>query len=98
MHLENGLLASGVEGWPSGEALEQHAPERVQIAPMVDVGGPLDLLGAHVAGGPYHEPRLGQTVHPGRLDGPGDAEIDQYGTGFRQHDVLRLHVAVNNPL
>ena len=64
-------------GWP-GQALEEHAAERVEVAPVVDLLQGGDLLGTHVRGGADGDSRAGQPVLARRRHSAGDAEVEEY--------------------
>ena len=79
MELEHHRLVSVDEGRLARQALEEHAPERVEIAPVVDLLEGGDLLRAHVRGGADGDTRTGETVLPRRRNRPSDTEVEQHG-------------------
>ena len=88
---------------PAGQHLEQHAPERPDVRPRIDVPA-RHLLRAHVAGGADDEADLGDrldgllrvALHRRRL---GEAEVDElHLTPGREHHVRRLEIAVDHAL
>ncbi len=77
--------------------LVEHAPQRVQVAPPVEVPFSRSLLRTHVLHGvPTAIPVSVSLLAAGRADRPGDAEVGHHGVAALQQDVLRLDVAVND--
>ncbi len=100
MAVEHGDLAiAGERGLP-GQALDQHAAQRVDVGPAVHRLAP-DLLGRHVIDGPHELAGLGQRG-PVRHS-PDQPEVGQVHVlgprclALGQQDVRRLHVAVDQP-
>ena len=88
---------------PAGQHLVEHAAERPDVRPRVDVPA-RHLLRAHVAGGADDEADLGDrldgllhvALHRRRL---GEAEVDElHLTPGREHHVRRLEIAVDHAL
>ena len=78
----------------AGEALEQHAAERVEVGAGVGVAR-AQRLGRHVQRGPGDLARCGQLVVRGLL---GEAEVTQVDVVALRHEgVGRLDVAVDEP-
>ena len=61
-------------------------------------GLPTSLLRAHIRGRSQREARLGESLAPGQIQRPGDAEIGYDGALAFQQDVLRLDVSVDDAL
>ena len=80
----------------ANEQLVQHAREAVLIAPPIDLRRARRLLRAHVGGRADDRPGLGQRLLVGVIDRARDAEIRDHGRAVRQHDVVRLDVAVHH--
>ena len=59
---------------------------------------PHRLLRAHVRGRAQSQARLGQSLAPGQVQRPGDAEIGDDGALAFEQDVLRLDVSVDDAL
>ena len=78
------------------EHLVQHAAERVQVAPSVQLPAGAGLLRAHVRGGAEREPGLGQPVLAGGGDGARDPEVRHDRLVAFQQDVFRLDIAVDD--
>ncbi len=95
MRLEHGELGVPCEGRPAGEAVEDHAAERVDVGARVDRAS-FDLLGRGVVGRPEEEagPR-----RRGRAHGLREPEVAQVDMTVRlgEEDVRRLHVPVHEP-
>ncbi len=66
--------AAPFDEWTTGAKLEQHRTDRIQIGSHVDFVAE-DLLGRHVASGPFHLPCAGALG--GAADDVGDAEVGQ---------------------
>ena len=77
-------------------ALEEHAAERVDVAPVVDLLERGDLLGAHVGGGADRDPGAGEPVAARGRHRSRDAEIEEDRPLRTEDDVLRLHVPVDD--
>ena len=88
-------VGRSIEGLLAGEDLVADDGERVLIGPAIDLQ-PLGLLRRHVVRSPDDRAGPGElrsTLHRLR-----DAEVGKHHpTVFVQHDVGRLHVAVNDP-
>jgi hypothetical protein len=83
----------------AGEHLEEHASERVDVAPAVEFAVAYDLFRAHVARRPDQEPRAGQPGVPrGCADGPRDPEVGDECAPVMRQDVPRLDVAMHDAL
>ena len=82
----------------TGQHLEQHAPEAVDVGPRVELAAADRLLGAHVAGGPHRLTGLRERQCAGGADRARDPEVGDDGVVARQQNVLGLDVAVNDPL
>ena len=80
------------------EHLVQHGCERVHVAARVDAAIARRLLGAHVLRRAEREPRLREAIAAGLLHRERDAEVRQHRLAFLDQDVLRLDVAVHEPL
>ncbi len=78
------------------EHLVQHAPETVDVAPLVHAGTRRALLGAHVARRPHCDPRPSQLLPSRRRDRSRDSEIRHYRMPRLEQDVLRLDVAMHD--
>ena len=78
--------------------LVQHAAESVDVAPRVDRRLTQGLLGRHVGGRADGEPGRRQLRGRGTAHGAGDAEVGHHGVAALQQDVLRLDIAVNEPV
>ena len=83
---------------PAGQHFVAGDAERIEIAARIDAA-PLNLLGTHVERRPERDANLRQ---PDRLPfarDPRQAKIgDFHLAGLGQHDVLRLDIAVDDPL
>ncbi len=91
------LLGGGPDEWRlAREHLVQHAADRVEIAPSVQLPGGGGLLRAHVGGSAEGEPRLGQAVLAGSRDGARHPEVGHDRFLSLQQDVFRLDVAVDD--
>ena len=76
--------------------LVQDHPERVDVRARVHLLA-FDLLGRHVRGSADHAAGRRQTVLV--VDELGDAEVEDLGfAAIGDEDVVRLQVAVNNPV
>ncbi len=95
MELEHDRLVSVDERRLARQALEEHAPERVEIATVIDLLESGDLLRAHVGRGADGNPRAREAILPRRRNRPSDTEVEQHGPMRRENDVLRLDVAVD---
>ena len=92
----------------TGEHLEQHAAERVDVGAGIDIGEPARLLGRHVARGPDRDPRRGHQVVGLEVVGQHlvvlaahlrHAPVEHVGLAeVAEHDVLGLEVAVHDPV
>jgi hypothetical protein len=91
-------LALALERSLAGEALEEHAAERVDVRPRVDRRA-LDLLGRDVRDRADERPLPREAVDRGEV--PGQTEVAQVGVLARfrllHEDVARLDVAVDEP-
>ena len=79
-----------------GEAVKEHAPERVDVGAGVDRADPAGLLGCHVERRPHDHAGRGERILAVVL---GDPEVDELGLLDRsvdQHDVRGLDVAVDD--
>ena len=85
------------EGRLTRQQLVEDAGEAVLVGPGVDLAFAFGLLGTHVGGGPHAQPGPGQPVAGRDAHGPRDAEVRDQGVALREQDVLRLHVAMNQP-
>jgi hypothetical protein len=83
--------------WTPGDHLVEHARQRVHVAPGVELTLPGRLLGTHVENGSERQAGLGEAI-VARLGRPRDAEIGDQGLAIPQQNVLRLDVAVEDPL
>jgi hypothetical protein len=91
----HGVLAR--ERRPPGDALEEHAAEREDVGPGVDLALAARLLRRHVAGGAEQAPGA-RGRDPARV--PGDPEIEDLrpiDLPVAEVDVGRLDVAVDDP-
>ena len=80
----------------TGDHLEEHDAERVDVAAGVDADA-LGLLGGEVGGRAHDRTGLGQALLG--VDGPGDAEVgDLHLALVGDQHVARLHVAVDDPV
>jgi hypothetical protein len=101
MGQRHGHVRRSVERNPTGQHLEDHDPEGIQVRPLVEVFAALDLLGAQVLGCAEHGPGLGQVrVETGAS--LGDAEVGHLRPEgavlvVGHQDVGRLDVAVHQP-
>jgi hypothetical protein len=83
-----------LEGQASAQREKAHAPQRIEIAPSVEIVA-AGLLGAHVVHGAQHQPVLrARRV----VVGTRDAEVghDRAARAALDEDVLRLDVAVHD--
>ena len=78
------------------ERLVQHARETVDVAAAIHLSRARGLLGRHVRGCPDGESGLRQLVAARGADGARDAEVGDDRVTARQHDVLRLDVAMDD--
>ena len=82
----------------ASQHLIEHAAQRIDVAPPVQVALGTDLLGTHVGRRAHGEPSLGYVV-AGRLgNGPRDAKIGDHCLTLVQQNVLRLDVAMYHVL
>ena len=88
-------VATGERRLPR-EHFVEHAAQRVEIAPAIEVALAHRLLGAHVGGGADRQAGLGELLAAGGVDRPRDAEIGHPRVPAREQDVFRLDVAVNH--
>ncbi len=94
MLVGHGHGAVGGERDLPGEGLVQHHPQRVDVGAGVH-GLPLGLLGGQVGGRAQHGGGGGEGLGG---HGPGDPEVHDLHLALRrEHDVGRLHVAVDDP-
>ena len=89
--------AAGVRRVP-GQHLVHHAGEAVQVAAPVEIVRADRLFGAHVHRRAERDPRLRDRRVLGRALHPRDPEIGHDGDAALEEDVLRLDVAVDDPL
>jgi hypothetical protein len=94
------LEQRAAERRPTGAQLVDHAAERVDVGPVIDLGRIDTLLRRHVKGRAKHVAALGQARRHGG-DELGNAEIEDLdqlaaGLGGDQVDVPRLEVAVDH--
>ena len=98
VRVDGGDLGLALERRLPREALEEHAPERVDVGPAVDRAA-LDLLGRDVRDGADERPLTRQAADRGEV--LRQAEVAQVGVvaGIRRpHEhVAGLHVAVDEP-
>ena len=94
---DDGLRGRSGVGRLPRQHLVQHAAQCVEIAPAVDLPLGHRLLRAHVGRRADGEAGLRQALAPGGVDRPGDAEVGHPRVPAREHDVLGLDVAVNDP-
>ena len=81
----------------AGEALEQHAAERVHVSGRARLLA-ADHLRRHVGDRPHHLPAGGDRIGAARLGEPEVGEIDVLARSLaRDERVARLHVAVDQP-
>ena len=74
------------------QALEEHPPDTIEIAPRIDSARRGELLGCGV------ERRTCDVAHPGALHRRREAEVDEADRARAvDDDVARLHVAMNEP-
>src|SRR5207302_11386956 len=90
------LRARPRKGRLARQHLVQHAPETVDVAPLVHPGTRRALLGAHVARRADRNPPLRQLAAGSCGDRPRDPEVRHHRLASRQQDVLRLDVAVHH--
>ena len=83
------------EGLFANDHLIEHATETVDVAATVH-GLAHGLLGAHVRGRTDRHPALRERVEDGLAHGLPDPEVGHERVPVLQHDVLRLHVAVDD--
>ncbi len=84
------------ERWLPREHLVEHATERVQIAPSVQLPGGGGLLRAHVGRSPQCQAGLGEPVLTRGADGPCHSEVRHHRLVTLQEDVFRFDVAVDD--
>jgi hypothetical protein len=96
--LSDALLARAHERRTPAHELEQHAAERIEIDARVDEIT-ADLFGRHVRRGAGNVRVDLEAIAPRRGKLGCGAEVDEDGRAvFTQEDVVRLHVAVHEPL
>ena len=94
---DDGLRRRPGEGRLAHEHLVHDARQAVLVAAAVYVGTARRLLGAHVGRRPDDRAGLSQVLPcPGRRHGARDAEVGDHRAAGREHDVLRLDVAVHD--
>ena len=76
----------------------KHRRERVHVAARVDGAVARGLLGAHVLRRAERQPGLREAIASGLGDRERDAEVGEHRLAFLKQDVLRLDVAVHQPL
>jgi hypothetical protein len=81
----------------AGEHLVEHAAERVDVGGRPDLV-PRRLLGGHVHRRPDRHARLRELLTGGIVGRARDAEVGDERVLAREEDVLRLDVAVDDPL
>lgn len=81
--------------WPTRESLEQHARERVDVAPAVHFLVTRSLFGAHVDGCSHHQTGGGEPQHVGSRHRPGDSEVAHDRLAVVQQDVSPFDVTVD---
>ena len=74
----------------------QHAAERVDVAPPVQLSPAARLLWTHVLGRPHRHARRGQPIPSRDTDRPRDPEIRHDGVMSLQQDILRFDVPVHH--
>ena len=81
----------------AGARVRHHRTPREDVGRRGDVpvGGRVEALGRHVRQGADH--LLGARVMAGRLQRPGDAEVDHLGDPEGEQYVARLEIAVDHP-
>ena len=77
--------------------LVEHTSQGIDVAPRVR-RIPHCLLRAHIRGRSQSQARLGESLAPGQVQRPGDAEIGYNGALAFEQDVLRLDVSVDDAL
>ncbi len=92
VRVEHGQLAVAVVWRLAGQALEQHAAQRVHVGPSVHVGA-LDLLGGDVGDRAHERSVAGQAVRTRGV--PGEPEVAQTRPLAGDQDVRRLDVAMD---
>ena len=96
MLAHQGLGGGAGERGLSREHLVQHAGERVEIAPAVEVLLAGGLLRAHIGRRPDRHPRPGERLAAGGTHRLGDPEVRHHRVAALEQDVLRLDVAVDD--
>ena len=93
---EEGLRGAPGERRLTGQHLEQHAAERIDVGAPIDLLRAAGLLGAHVRRCAHGQPELGEVGMVHAADGAGDAEVGDHRLALAQQDVLRLDVPVHH--
>ena len=86
------------EGRLTRQQLVEDAGQAVLVGPGIDLAVASGLLGTHVGGGPHAQAGLGQPVAGRDARGARDAEVRDQRMALGEQDVLRLHVAMDQPL
>ena len=95
---QHGEHIRSAEGRLTRQQLVEHAGQAVLVCPRVHLAVASGLLGTHVGGGPHAEAGLGQPVAGRDARGARDAEVRDQRVALGEQDVLRLHVAMDQPL
>ena len=93
---DEGLWRHSGEGWLAGETLVQHATERVEITPSVDLPLAGCLLRAHVHRSAQRKTGSGQPLTSCRAHRLGYPEVCQDRFASFQQDVLGLDIAMDD--
>ena len=84
------------EGWLSSQTLVEHATERVEIAPAIDLSLPGGLLGTHIGRRADRKAGPGQPVAARCTERMGDPEVGQNRFTSLEQDVLRFDVPMDD--
>jgi hypothetical protein len=90
-------IGPGEGRFPRQHLVEDRA-QAVDVRPRADPPFASPLLGAHVHGRTEYEPSLRQAFSTRRIEGVGDAEVGHHRLAGLEEDVLRLDVAVDDPV
>ncbi len=102
---EAGEVVGGAVGVAAADDLVKHGAEGPEVAARIDGLRVPELLGAHVPGGAEEHAGLGLAhgAAGGRVDDPGDAEVEELGDAaparrLAEEDVIGLEIPVDDIL
>jgi hypothetical protein len=92
---ERRLAGRASKGSDAGQHFVQHAAQRVDVAPTIDLPHGAPLLRTHVSRRAERHPRLGDLSIARYTKGSGDPEVADVRVGTRKQDVARLDIPMH---